>query len=83
MESTRYAVVQVGISDRDEYYGIGDTPEAAIADAAEWLEHPDYKRQGVSIDLATKIVTSGSRDVHGDIALISSDDDEWPDYVSA
>lgn len=70
----RYAVIQRGYS----VFGLGDSPEAAIADAAPWLCDDDGI-QGVTPAVAAEMITSDR--VHGAIALIDTEDEEWSDYV--
>lgn len=70
----KYAVIQRGYS----VFGVGESIEAAISEAAKWL-CDETGVQGITPEQAEALITTDR--VHGAIALIDSDDDEWDDYV--
>jgi len=77
MSNKKYAVIQDGYG----AFGVGDTPDAAVTAAAEWL-CDENGFQGISVASARALVDEGrSNPHHGCITMIDSDDEEWGDYV--
>lgn len=73
----KYAVIQRGTN---AVFGIGDSYDEAVADAAKWLCDSETGAQGISVEDAENMISDER--VVGAIAVIDSDDDEWSDYVT-
>lgn len=75
----KFAVIQNGCT----VFGIGNTREGAILEAAKWIEPIDGGRQGDATveDVETLLNHGKGRNVHGCFYVINSDDDQFNDYV--
>jgi len=77
MNNIKYAVIQIGYAT----YGIGDTRKNAISEAAKWLTGEDG-RQGTTVEQVGKWLSEHENSkFHGDIDIITNDNDVWDTYV--
>lgn len=72
----KFAVIQ---RSTDAVFGIGETRDQAIEEAAKWL-CDENGQQGTTVEHVESMLTTDR--VSGAIAVIDSDDPEWNDYVT-
>lgn len=73
----RTAITHIVIQNGYALFGSGDSRDAAIADAAQWMTGENGEPMSVQ-DVAERIVRRGNS---GDFMVLTADHDEFDDYL--
>jgi len=77
MKPIEFAVIQSGYC----VFGAGSTEEAAIRDAAQWLEDENGQQGGLTIDEVRDRLEPIHNHVDGDLILMDVDDEGFDSYL--
>ena len=75
MKRINFAVIQSGYA----VFGVGETREAAIADAANWLEDENGVQGGLTEEQVEELIQV--RPNNGDFTILRQGDSEFDDYL--